>query len=90
MGLALSACGTTQMNMIDVQKATAETLGLASSDELTITNVKYGEKNMLGGQDVSYTATTVRGRKFLCTAFMIPGLTPLEAPKFSDGECRPA
>ena len=53
-GLTLTACGTTQMNMIEVQTATAKTLGLASSDEITISNVQYGEKNSLGGQKVSY------------------------------------
>ena len=88
-GVLLSACGTTQMNMISVQNSTAETLGLASSDELTISNVKYGEKNALGGQHVSYDATTARGRRFSCTAFMIPGLLPFDAPKFSDGKCGP-
>ncbi|NPT39167.1 hypothetical protein [Paraburkholderia xenovorans] len=85
----LSACGTTQMNMIDVQTATAKTLGLASSDEITIANVKYGQKNALGGQQVSYDATTSRGRRFSCTAFMIPGLTPLNPPTFNNGECHP-
>lgn len=85
----LSACGTTQMNMIDVQTSTAKTLGLASSDEITITNVKYGQKNALGGQQVSYDATTTRGRRFSCTAFMIRGLTPLNPPTFNDGECHP-
>ncbi|WP_260986104.1 hypothetical protein [Bordetella genomosp. 13] len=89
-GLTLTACGTTQMNMIEVQNATAKTLGLASSDEITIANVQYGEKNSLGGQKVSYDATTARGRKFSCTAFMIPGLTPFDKPTFNDGECHPA
>jgi hypothetical protein len=88
-GAVLSACGTTQMNMIDVQTATAKTLGLASSDEITITNVKYGQKNALGGQQVGYDATTSRGRRFSCTAFMIPGLTPLNPPTFNNGECHP-
>lgn len=87
--LMLTACGTTQMNMIDVQTSTAQTLGLASSDEVTITNVQYGEKNTLGGQKVSYDATTARGRRFVCTAFMIPGLTPFDKPTFNDGECHP-
>ncbi|SAL29646.1 LysR family transcriptional regulator [Caballeronia sordidicola] len=88
-GAVLSACGTTQMNMIDVQTATAKTLGLASSDEITISNVKYGQKNALGGQQVGYDATTSRGRRFSCTAFMIPGLTPLNPPTFNNGECHP-
>ncbi|SAI23833.1 Uncharacterised protein [Bordetella ansorpii] len=89
-GLTLTACGTTQMNMIEVQTATAKTLGLASSDEITISNVQYGEKNSLGGQKVSYDATTARGRNFSCTAFMIPGLTPFDKPTFNDGECHPS
>ena len=43
-GVVLSACGTTQMNMVDVQTSTAKTLGLASSDEITIANVQYGRR----------------------------------------------
>ncbi|MFM0739209.1 hypothetical protein PQQ51_18375 [Paraburkholderia xenovorans] len=85
----LSACGTTQMNMIDVQKTTAKTIGLASSDELTITNVKYGQGNSLGGKPVTYDATTGKGRRFGCSVFMIPGLTPLDAPAYRDWECHP-
>jgi hypothetical protein len=52
------------MNMIDVQTSTARTLGLASSDEVTVANVQYGQKNALGGQQVSYDATTGKGRRF--------------------------
>jgi hypothetical protein len=85
----LSACGTTQMNMIDVQTTTAKTIGLASSDELTISNVKYGQSTSLGGKPVTYDATTARGRKFGCSVFMIPGLTPLDKPAYREWECHP-
>ncbi|MFJ3681399.1 hypothetical protein [Pseudomonas sp. NPDC090208] len=85
----LSACGAAQVNMTEMQTATAKTLGLASSDEITVTNVQYAEKNALGGQKLSYDATTARGRKFACTAFVIPGLTPLDKAAWSDGECHP-
>jgi hypothetical protein len=85
----LSACGTTQLNMIEVQKTTAKTIGLASSDELSITNIKYGQRNALGGTPVNYDATTTKGRRFGCTVFMIPGLTPLDKPAYNDWECHP-
>lgn len=88
-GLILSACGTTQMNMINVQNSTAKTLGLASSDEITIANVRYGQTNALGGQQVSYDATTGKGRRYACTVFMIPGLTPINPPTYNDWECHP-
>jgi hypothetical protein len=88
-GLVVSACGTTQMNMIDVQTSTARTLGLASSDEVTVANVHYGQKNALGGQQVSYDATTGKGRRFSCTVFMIPGLTPIDRPTYNDWTCHP-
>ncbi|WP_321820062.1 MULTISPECIES: hypothetical protein [unclassified Burkholderia] len=87
--LALAGCGTTQMNMTDVQTSTAKTIGLASSDEITIANVQYGKKNGLGGQQVSYDATTGKGRRFTCTVFMIPGLTPIDRPTYNDWECHP-
>ncbi|WP_233838769.1 hypothetical protein [Paraburkholderia sp. ZP32-5] len=87
VGFIVSACGTTQMNMIDVQTSTAKTIGLASSDEIVITDVQYGQKNALGGQQVSYDATTGKGRHFTCTVFMIPGLTPIDKPTYNDWEC---
>jgi hypothetical protein len=89
LSFVLSACGTTQMNMIDVQASTAKTVGLASSDEIVIANVQYGQKNGLGGQQVSYDATTGKGRRFTCTVFMIPGLTPIDKPTYNDWECHP-
>lgn len=89
VGAVLSACGTTQLNMIDVQTSTAKTIGLASSDEVTIANVQYGQKNALGGQQVSYDATTGKGRRFTCTVFMIPGLTPIDRPTYNNWECHP-
>ncbi|ABK13115.1 hypothetical protein QZM97_09040 [Burkholderia orbicola] len=88
-GLVLAACGSTQMNMVDVQTSTAKTLGLASSDEITIANVQYGKKDGLGGQKVSYDATTGKGRRFGCTVFMIPGLTPIDRPTYNNWECHP-
>ena len=90
-GLAafLSACGTTQLNMIDVQNSTAKTLGLASSDEMTITNIQYGKRDALGGVPVTYDATTGKGRRFTCSVFMIPGLTPMNPPTYNDWKCRP-
>ncbi|VWL87636.1 hypothetical protein [Burkholderia lata] len=88
-GLVLSGCGSTQMNMIDVQASTAKTLGLASSDEITVANVQYGKKDGLGGQKVSYDATTGKGRRFGCTVFMIPGLTPIDRPTYNNWECHP-
>ena len=89
MALLLSACGSAQVNMTEMQTTTAKTLGLASSDEITITNVQYEKKNALGGQQLSYDATTARGRKFTCTAYVTPGLTPLDKAAWDDGECHP-
>jgi outer membrane lipopolysaccharide assembly protein LptE/RlpB len=85
----LSACGTTQLNMISVQNSTAKTLGLASSDEITISNVEYGQRNALNGVPVTYDATTTKGRRFTCSVFMIPGLTPINPPTYNDWECHP-
>ncbi|WP_246216331.1 hypothetical protein [Paraburkholderia agricolaris] len=87
--VGLAACGTTQLNTIDVQNSTAKTLGLASSDELTISNVQYGQHNALGGVPVTYDATTAKGRRFSCSVFMIPGLTPINPPTYNNWECHP-
>lgn len=89
MSVLLSACGSAQVNMTEMQTTTAKTLGLASSDEITVTNVKYEKQNALGGTQLTYDATTARGRKFACSAFVIPGLTPLDKATWNDGECHP-
>jgi len=89
IGIGLSACGTAQVNMTEMQTQTAKTLGLASSDEITVTNVRYTKKNAIGGTELTYDATTARGRRFACSAFVIPGLTPLDMASWSDGECHP-
>ncbi|WP_110948426.1 hypothetical protein [Pseudomonas bohemica] len=83
----LSACGSTQVNMIQMQTETAKTLGLASSDEITVSNINYQKKNSIGGSQLTYDATTARGRKFACSAFVMAGLTPLDEAAWTDGKC---
>ncbi|WP_231868495.1 hypothetical protein [Gluconobacter japonicus] len=82
----LMVAGCTQMQpndaIVPLQAATAQMIGLASSDELTISNVQATSPDGLGGQQLSYTATTVRGRVFSCSALMTPGLLT-EPPKVS-------
>lgn len=90
--LAVLAAGCTQLStndaIVPLQAATAQMIGLASSDELTVSNVQATAPNALGGQQMSYTATTVRGRVFACTAILTPGLltTP---PQVSSPHCTP-
>jgi len=43
----------------------------------------------LGARQVSYDAATGRGRRFSCTVFTIPGLTPIDKPTYNDWECHP-
>lgn len=66
--LALAGCSTMSVNeaIVPLQTETAKMIGLASSDELTISNVKAGEPDKLGGQQLTYTATTTKGRVFNC------------------------
>jgi hypothetical protein len=72
----MSGCATmsTTDAMVPLQNETSKMIGLASSDELTITNVNAEKPNALGGQNYTYTATTKSGRVFDCTAFMTPGI----------------
>lgn len=86
----LAGCSTMSVNqaMVPLQSATAEMIGLASSDELTISNVKASEPDKLGGQRLTYTATTSKGRVFECQATQTPGLL-LAKPQLSNPTCRP-
>ncbi|WP_175926392.1 hypothetical protein [Burkholderia cepacia] len=88
--LVLSACGSTQINMAYVQKSTAQALGLASSDEVTLGNMQDVPTVMLGGRKVRYDATTGKGRHFSCTVLVVPGMTPIAYPTYRDWECAPA
>lgn len=90
MFVAVSGCTTMGTNeaIVPLQSATAQMIGLASSDELTISNVKAGAPDPLGAQQLSYVATTTKGRTFNCTSHMTPGLltTP---PSLSQPSCVP-
>lgn len=72
----LSGCATMSTNdaMVPLQTQTASILRLASADELTVTDVQALKPDGLGGQDITYTATTTKGRILRCSAHMTPGL----------------
>jgi outer membrane lipoprotein SlyB len=88
LALALSGCATmsTTDAMVPLQAETAKMLGLASSEELTITNVNAQKPDALGGQVYSYRATTKSGRIFDCSASMTPGILGA-APTISAPSC---
>jgi hypothetical protein len=77
----LSGCVSMDKNkaIVYLQSATASQIGLGSSDEVTVSSVAYGEKNALGGQPVSYRATTGKGRTFDCKATLMDGTILTEA-----------
>lgn len=86
--LTLSGCATmsTTDAMVPLQSSTAQMLGLASSEELTITNVNAEAPDALGGQKYTYRATTKSGRIFDCSAMMTPGILGA-APTISAPSC---
>jgi hypothetical protein len=88
--VALSGCSTMSANdaVVPLQSETAKIVGLASSDELTVTDVHANKPEALGGQELSYTATTTKGRVFHCTATMMPGLLA-SPPSVTAPSCTP-
>ncbi|TCV98308.1 hypothetical protein [Biostraticola tofi] len=80
----LAGCSSTP-NQLKLHQGTANLLGLASTDEVTLSNVQKGTPDALGGSTVTFDATTARGRKFACKTFMIPGL--LAEPSYGDFSC---
>jgi len=88
--LALTACTTMDVNqaIVPLQTATAKMIGLASSDELTVSNVRAQDPDALGSQTLTYVATTTKGRSFNCKAVITPGLL-LNAPTVSNPSCTP-
>lgn len=74
--LMLTGCSTlkTDQAIPLLQAETAKMLGLGSSDEITVTNVNGAQPDALGGQKLSYRATTEKGRIFDCSSMMMPGI----------------
>ncbi|MBA7844074.1 hypothetical protein HV213_28315 [Klebsiella sp. RHBSTW-00484] len=85
----LAGCATGAPDMMVIQQATATQLGLASTDEVTVSNVVKGKPSALGGSTVTYDAVTARGRKFTCNTMMMPNLNPLEKPTYTSFQCQP-
>ena len=77
----LAGC-TTNPNVLQIHKVTAEAIGLASTDELTMGPVTKSKEDFLGG----FKATTAKGRVFNCSTVMTPGIL-LEPPKYSRLTC---
>lgn len=86
----LSGCVAVDRNVaiVKLQAATANMIGLSSSDELTVSNVNFGETNVLTGQLVTYKATTAKGRTFQCEARIIDGTVLTEA-EIKHPSCKP-
>lgn len=85
---AVAGCATmsTTDAMVPLQNETAKAIGLASSDDLTITNVNAEKPNAPGGQNHTYTATTKQDRIFNCPALTPPGIG-IAAPSISMPTC---
>ena len=85
--MMIAGCSTlkTDQAIPLLQAETAKMLGLGSSDEITVTNVNGAQPDALGGQKLSYRATTEKGRIFDCSSLMMPGILgsspSLSAPK---------
>ncbi|RYM51088.1 hypothetical protein [Serratia proteamaculans] len=71
-----------------LQAETAKMLGLGSSDEITVTNVNGVQPDALGGQKLTYRATTEKGRIFDCSSMMMPGFLG-SAPSLTAPSCTP-
>lgn len=74
--------------IVRLQAATANMIGLSSSDELTVSNVNFGENNVLTGQKVTYKATTAKGRTFSCETRIVDGTVLTEA-QIQSPSCKP-
>jgi hypothetical protein len=85
----LTGCATGAPDPLILQQATSTRLGLASTDEITLSNVVKAAPDALGGSTVTFDAVTAKGRKFGCQTRMLPNLNPLEKPTYTTFECSP-
>lgn len=87
--LLLAGCGSTNVDPMLNQKLAANKLGLASTDEVTISNVKEGEADALGAKTVTFDAVTGKGRRFVCSYRVTPSLMPFDKPSITGSKCAP-
>lgn len=87
--MTLAGCATGAPDTMRLQQGTVNVLGLASTDELTLSNIQKGEANALGSSNVVFDAVTARGRKFQCQTLMMPNLNPLDKPTYGEFKCEP-
>lgn len=92
IAVALFATGCVNLDrkvaIVKLQSATSSMLGLASSEELTVSNVEFGENSVLLGQPVTYKATTKTGRTFKCESRVVDG-TILTEGSIKSPSCTP-
>ena len=67
----LAGC-TTNPNVLQIHKVTAEAIGLASTDELTMGPVTKSKEDFLGGAELNFKATTAKGRVVNCSTVNNP------------------
>lgn len=80
---------STDQAVIALQSETAQGVpGLASSDELTISDVVRSKISIPGTESVSYMAKTDKGRVLSCKADLMAG-TILTPPSVMKPECTP-
>ncbi|MBN3752322.1 hypothetical protein G3N95_05190 [Paraburkholderia sp. Tr-20389] len=87
--LGLAGCASPAPDVMILQLATTEVLGLASTDDVTLSHMAEGSPDALGTRVVSYTATTEKGPRFACSALMTPDPV-VRKSQYSHVKCKPA
>jgi hypothetical protein len=87
--LGLAGCASPAPDVMILQLATTEVLGLPSTDDVTLSNIAKGSSDALGARIVSYTATTEKGPRFACSALMTPDPV-VRKSQYSLVKCKPA
>ncbi|MFT2793953.1 hypothetical protein ACMV5I_28630 [Serratia sp. T13T92] len=87
----LVGCAAVSPDLLVLQNHTASKLGLASTDEVILTNLHQSEPNAFNGRTIMWDAKTAKGRQFQCSLFVTPPLNPLEkvSYRYQDVECQP-
>ncbi|KKB61072.1 hypothetical protein WM40_25315 [Robbsia andropogonis] len=89
VSILMAGCATGEPDPITLNKLTAWQLGLASSDEVTISSMSKTPATAIGGDNLQYFATTAHGKRYKCEAFMTASLLPAlnEADNYSHVKC---
>jgi len=85
---SFSGCATGTPDTFTLQQLASGLLGLASPEQVRVSDVNKAASNITGRAFVSFRAITSNGRRFYCATEMVPSLAPWSLTRYVSGKCQ--